>query len=672
MPMKKKQYTNEWEFQGQVLSWLNEEIRKRLGLGLDKVTQEPSKITPKRNDLVIWWNRASESALLTIELKTPETPITNIKLLLDACEKAQRWEAPFFAIWNMQNAELYRTPPPPAKVTPEKRIKAWATDPRVSTVNDWLNPNIAKSLQERSLEILDHAWQIHLGEGGKSLIIDASIFVEKLANHISRLQAEILPYLEQKSKTNRILRRKIRAFSAAQGIIGFVDDLNVAITGQFSYRLVGQILFYLALRKKQPSLPPLELSPSDVLPDALRPYWDDVRRFDYEALFELSELEQIVPVPLSAQKLILQLIEDLSKYDWNSLRDDVLGSVFENLIPTEEQHYYGQFYTPPQVADILIAFSIDGESPLILDPGCGSGTFLMRAYSFLKETTKLKHEDLLTLLWGFDISPFAAELAAINLFRQDLSAFENFPRIVRGNFFELLPGQEILFPPARIGGLDKVFIRIPKFDAVIGNPPYLRSQNQDDLDKNYKKKLFQAAKIANIPAASKTDLFTFFIYRSLEFINPGSRIAFVTSASWLTADFGRSLQYLLLDRLKIVALISSSVESFFSQVDVNTVLLITERRMSNDISENELLKFVTLKKQLNEFFPPGHDYWSQLTKFVDIVEDTKESIETENYRIKTVSAEKEISKLIGEPEKTRNWSLYLRAPLSYFELYGDD
>ena len=100
----------------------------------------------------------------------------------------------------------------------------------------------------------------------------------------------------------------------------------------------------------------------------------------------------------------------------------------------------------------------------------------MRAYSFLKETTKLKHEDLLTLLWGFDISPFAAEIAAINLFRQDLSAFDNFPRIVRGNFFELIPGQEILFPPARIGGLDKVFIRIPKFDAVIGNPPYLRSR----------------------------------------------------------------------------------------------------------------------------------------------------------------------------------------------------
>ena len=57
--MKKKQYTNEWEFQGQVLIWLNDEIRKRLGLGLDKVTQEPSKITPKRNDLVVLWNRAS-------------------------------------------------------------------------------------------------------------------------------------------------------------------------------------------------------------------------------------------------------------------------------------------------------------------------------------------------------------------------------------------------------------------------------------------------------------------------------------------------------------------------------------------------------------------------------------------------------------------------------------
>ena len=71
-----KHKTNEWEFQGDVLTWINEVIQKRPGLGLEKASQEPSKLTPKRNDLVIWRNRAAGSAFLTIELKTPEVPIT--------------------------------------------------------------------------------------------------------------------------------------------------------------------------------------------------------------------------------------------------------------------------------------------------------------------------------------------------------------------------------------------------------------------------------------------------------------------------------------------------------------------------------------------------------------------------------------------------------------------
>ena len=666
-----KKTTSELEFQGEVITWFNSVIERHSGLGLDKATQESSKLTRKRNDLVIWWNRKAESAFLTIELKTPETSITDPSLLADACEKGQRWEAPFFAIWNMQVAELYRTPPHPKKATPADRLEAWQPDPLISSVNDWLKPKPAASLRERAIEILNHAWQLNTDQATRAVPIDASIFVDRIAERISRLQAEILPVLSMETKKNRMLRRKIRAIAAAQGMIGIVDNFEAAITGQFTYRLIGQILFYLALRRKQPSLRPLEPSPSELLPNALRPFWDDVRRFDYEALFEWSELEELVPIPTAAQRLIRRLITELGGYDWNSLRDDVLGAIFENLIPKEEQLLYGQFYTPAQVADLLVAFTVDGESPLILDPGCGSGTFLMRSYDYLHENVGLSHENLLSLLWGFDISPFAAELAAINLFRQDLSAFENFPRIVRGNFFELSEGKEVPFPPARPGNQDKVFIPIPKFDSIIGNPPYLRSQNQDDLDLDYKESLFRTAQVANIKAASKTDLSVFFIYRALEFMKPSSRIGFVISASWMMADFGIPLQRLLLDKLRLIALISSTAESFFSQVDINAVLLIAEKRKEPGFETGELLRFVTLKKTLTDLFQDGRGYWEQIAKFADLVEDTEKSFENNDFRIKVVSAEIEDKRLSIEPDKSQNWSLYLRAPLSYFELFRE-
>jgi methylase of polypeptide subunit release factors len=663
--------TNEWEVQGEVLRWLNEDIARRPGMGLDKATQEPSKATPKRNDLVVWSNRASESAFLTFELKTPKTPISDATLISDADQKAKRWGAPYFAIWNMQAAELYRTPILGVEANPSHRLSSWLPDPLLNSVGDWLNPEAAKSLRARALEILDKAWSVELTRGKELFAVDASLFVDRLTHKLSLLQAEIRPALEHKCKSHRYLRKELKAIAAAQGFLNFVDDLIGAVAGQFTYRLMGQILFYFALRRKQPSLPELIIEPSKSIPEAFRPYWDEVRRFDYEALYQHSRLDEIVPIPARSQLIVRTLVEELSSYDWNKLNDDVLGAVFEKLIPKDEQHLLGQFYTKPAVADVLVAFTIDGGEATILDPGCGSGTFLMRAYDMLKRQCGKSHAELLCQIWGSDISPFAAELAAINLFRQDMSAFDNFPRIIPRDFFDRHSGERIPFLPAKVGGTEKIEIEVPRFSAILGNPPYLRSQNQDDLDPQYKMKLFKSAKENGINAGTKTDLFAFFIYKALGLMKPGSRIGFVTSASWLNSDYGATLQWLLVERLRLVALISSVAESFFSQVDINTVLLVAEMRETPEIGPHENLRFVTFKKNLADVFPSGGNYWNSLVKFADQVEDADRSFENDVVRVKLVDAHAEQSGLARDSRNPRNWSLYLRAPLSYYELFGD-
>jgi type I restriction-modification system DNA methylase subunit len=349
----------------------------------------------------------------------------------------------------------------------------------------------------------------------------------------------------------------------------------------------------------------------------------------------------------------------------------VLGAVFEKLIPRSEQVLLGQFYTPTKVADLLVAFAVDGDDPTILDPGCGSGTFVMRAYDYLKSRSSESHGAILSRIWGFDISAFATELASINLFRQDMSAFDNFPRIISGNFFERFAGEEIPFPPARAGGQDKVVIEIPLFSAIVANPPYLRSQNQDDLNKDYKQTLFGGAVKNGVSAGAKTDLFAFFIYKSLEFIKPGGRLGFVVSASWLTSDFGASLQRTLLERFRLVAVIGSKVESFFSQVDVNTVLIIAERRREAGLEPDEIIRFVTLKTKLDDLLAPHTGgYWPRVQNLADSVEMATTAIENDVFQLTPVPAAPELSALQNAKDSVRNWSVYLRAPLSYFELFG--
>src|SRR3954463_667385 len=447
--------TNEWEVQGQVLTWLNAEIKRRPGLGLDRATQEPSKVTPKRNDLVVWVSRQAEEVLLCLELKTPKTSISSPTLFVDAEAKARRWGAPFFAIWNMQSAELYRTPLDNRQADPTDRLFAWPTDPLIRNVSDWLEPGAQRSLHARAIEILDRAVEAHLGDAAP-FALEGSVFVERVGQRIVRLRNVIRPALVAMLAKNPQKRRRLNALAAAQGMLGFVADLDSAVAGQYAYQIVGQILFYFALRRRQPALPLLAPEANKPLREALEPYWNEIRRFDYEALYQPGELDEIVPLSSQAENLVHELIRELAVYDWGSLKDDVLGSIFENLIPREEQELLGEFYTPARVADLIVAFTLTGDAESVLDPGCGSGTFLMRSYEYFREVVGLDHVSALSRLWGFDISSFAAELAAINLFRQDLASFFNFPRIVPGSFFDRRVGEVILFPPPKVGGPLKV------------------------------------------------------------------------------------------------------------------------------------------------------------------------------------------------------------------------
>jgi len=660
--------TNEMEFQGNVVSWINAELARRPALGLELATQEPSKVTRNRNDVVVWRNRASNDAFFTFELKTPETSISNQSFFDDACQKAQRWNAPFFAVWNMQNAELYRTPPATRLANPQDRIKQFPTLTTVRSVADWIDSNIREQLRQQALGLLDAAW-IEATHRGFQFPIDASVFVDRLTRRIYDLRAEIQPALAKRASRSRSLRTRLRQIAAAEGFLGFVDDINTAIAGQFCYRLVGQILFYFALKRKQPSLAILEPDRAQSFLESVRPYWDSVRHFDYEALFEPQELDQLVPLTDHAQRQLYELIEGFNKYDWNILADDVLGAIFEQLIPRREQVLLGQFYTPTAVADLLLGLAIDGECPRLLDPGCGSGTFLLRGYQYLRNTQRLNHSQLLPMLWGFDISPFATELAVINLYRQNLTEFNNFPRILSGDFFQRFVGQQVDFPPARAGLQVKVTLPIPQFDAIVANPPYLRSQQQDDLDPEYKKRLYAlVAREHGITVPAKTDLFAFFIYHSYDFLRPLGRLAFVTSASWLTADYGYQLQRFLLEKMRLVAVFASETESFFSQVDQNTVLFVTEKRQDNQIpKEDEIIRFVTLKKRLDELLPLDHTHWSSLQQLVARIDGVNDYYEDNSMRIRCFPTDAELENL-RQTIQPRNWSLPLRAPNVYFSL----
>ena len=273
----------------------------------------------------------------------------------------------------------------------------------------------------------------------------------------------------------------------------------------------------------------------------------------------------------------------------------------------------------------------------------------------------------LSIIWGFDVSPFAAELAVINLYRQDMSEYENFPRINVSDFFSRSPTDTIEFPaPQQASGTKKVPVPIPQFDSIVGNPPYLRSQNQDDLDPKYRERLFQSAVTAGFDAGAKTDLFAFFIYHATRLMKDGSRLGFVTPASWLTSDYAITLQQALLGKIRVTAVIGSNAESFFPQVDVNAVLLVAEK--GPEKAPDEPIRFVTLKQTISQLTSGKGEYWDRVVALAQELESDK-SVENERFRIKLVDPGPERAALNADRTRPRNWSKYLRAPLSYYSIF---
>jgi hypothetical protein len=117
--------------------------------------------------------------------------------------------------------------------------------------------------------------------------------------------------------------------------------------------------------------------------------------------------------------VISHFAKRLKDYDLEGVRRDVLKRVYQTIIPQNLRKALGEFYTKDWVAELLLdEAGYDGISSL-LDPACGSGTFLVLAIKRQKASQRFDdpHEalqNILSNIMGFDINPIAVITARIN------------------------------------------------------------------------------------------------------------------------------------------------------------------------------------------------------------------------------------------------------------------
>ena len=117
--------------------------------------------------------------------------------------------------------------------------------------------------------------------------------------------------------------------------------------------------------------------------------------------------------------LLRTLARRIARFDWQKAPNDVAAILYETVIPPDERRQLGEYYTPDWLARAIVReVMTDPLDQYVLDPACGSGTFVAEAVTHFIEAAKatpLGPKDVLEWLrfsvTGIDVHPVAVHLA---------------------------------------------------------------------------------------------------------------------------------------------------------------------------------------------------------------------------------------------------------------------
>ncbi len=248
---------------------------------------------------------------------------------------------------------------------------------------------------------------------------------------------------------------------------------------------------------------------------------------------------------------------------------------FVQLSPSPNIKERGAYYTDLKIARFLTKWALQNQNDLALDPSFGGGVFLQAALERLHTLGNTRAEQS---VFGFELEAQVRKetLSLLKIQNGFLDA-----NISQANFFDVEPYQS--------------------FNAVIGNPPFIRFQSQD---KTAKKKALSRALDRNVILSEQVNLWVPFIIHSTSFLKTAGRIAMVVPAEIGFASYSKPLLNFLAENFQKTTFITFS-SPLFPELNQDVILLLAEDKKpvpnktatfsildstSNDLSQLDLTK----------------------------------------------------------------------------------
>jgi|GEM_PF-206230 len=628
---------HEVTFCSRVAGWANALFAQHPEWPFRRAEIEESKaIKRKRSDLRFYGD--ADRLILAGEVKMPGTrpgfTPYNAELVDDSATKADNAGAEFFFTWNVNDFVLFdrkKWQLPPM----ERRVNAYPLGLALDKPEDVDRAEVEARIKQFLAEFFGELAAILAGQQPEWGMRLDEWFIRAFESHISwpvKLTAEFLWSKTDSDKTfdhqfQDWLGREQGWLFARNDPKQWRDILDRAAR-TLCYVFANRLIFYESVRAKFAELDGLEIGTTVTSAAGLYEHFQKMFQQavettgDYETLFYPFEKDwagSLIFGHADSAEAWRSVLGNLEPFNFKLIPTDILGGIFRRIIDPEERHKFGQHYTSEDLVDVVNAFCIRRAEDNVLDPSCGSGSFLVRAYhrkAWLKQDKRLTHsavihQDRLAQIYGVDISLFAAHLSTLNLAARDIQDEENYPRIRRGNFFEVAADMAkkkpfCLLPQGLRGERTPGPVPLPPLQAIVGNPPYVRqelipkrgqigvkpmSAKEDLLE-------FCAQAWPGLKLSGRSDLHCYFWPAATRFLAEGGWFGFLVSSSWLDVEYGFALQEWVLNNFRIHAILESNAEPWFEDARVKTCAVILQRCADPAARQAQLVKFVRLDAPL--------------------------------------------------------------------------
>ncbi|HEX4133302.1 MAG TPA: N-6 DNA methylase [Bryobacteraceae bacterium] len=350
----------------------------------------------------------------------------------------------------------------------------------------------------------------------------------------------------------------------------------------------------------------------------------------YRNLFDPSILDWALDSSdESLSSALLHSMYLLSRWNFKTIHGDILSGVYDHYLEPSKRRALGEVFTRPEIARYMLEHCGYDSTKTVLDPACGTGTFLVEALN--QDVRRLRSQGMLTeqtvtrtlrRLYGLDISPFSVSLAQIQLLWHNIDLFTGkSPAEIRTLAAQLVSAIQVqgghssldtLGVPlvrgtdtsASQAGLDfatvasdmrrKRVASVPRrfkqmalgqYDIVIGNPPYVRPHRMMVSS--------GALEPYSEVAHGQVDLYVHFLYRAVRgWVKDGGHVSFIVPMGVLDGAYSGPLRRVL-SEFKLTEIVDMEAlrKKTFRGIKRPTIIFVLENRPG---SEDDELAMTTL------------------------------------------------------------------------------